>query len=86
MRCADGFPSLRGNRLFPFVRPVLAAGSRAQFRVVHFTAQSNHVHLIVEANGKHALTRGMQGLTIRLAKAINCTLGRGRTSLDRALS
>jgi putative transposase len=33
--------------------------------------QTDHVHLIVEAEGALALTRGMQGLAIRCARAIN---------------
>jgi hypothetical protein len=46
--------------------------------------QSNHVHLLVEADGAAALTRGMRGLTIRIAKAVNRALGRdGRIWADR---
>jgi REP element-mobilizing transposase RayT len=45
------------------------------FRVVHFSVQRDHVHLIVEAGGRDALVRGVQGLAIRLARAINRTLG-----------
>jgi len=36
----------------------------------------NHLHLVVEAAGKDALTRGLQGLAVRLARAINKVLGR----------
>jgi hypothetical protein len=39
----------------------------------------NHVHLIVEAAGKEALGRGMQGLAIRLARTINKHFGRKGT-------
>ena len=38
--------------------------------------QGNHLHLIVEADGSAALTRGMQGLAIRLARALNSMMGR----------
>lgn len=40
-------------------------------RVNHFSIQSNHLHLTVEARDGRALTRGMQGLAIRLAKNLN---------------
>jgi len=84
MRCLPGLPSLRSRRLCPVVRRGLAAGSRADFRICHFTVQGNHVHLLIEAGGKCALGRGMQGLGIRLAKAINRELGRaGRVWSDR---
>ena len=40
-------------------------------RLVEFTVMGNHLHLIVEAESSGALSRGMQGLCIRLAKALN---------------
>jgi REP element-mobilizing transposase RayT len=45
-------------------------------RLIEFSVQADHIHLVVEAEDKKALTRGMQGLTIRLARAINRVLGR----------
>jgi REP element-mobilizing transposase RayT len=47
------------------------AARRRTFRVVHFSIQTNHVHLVVEATSKTALSRGMQGLASRLARRIN---------------
>jgi len=44
---------------------------------------SDHVHLIVEAHDKRALSRGMQGLAIRIAKAINRGERRGKVFRDR---
>lgn len=32
---------------------------------------SNHLHLIVEAKGRGALSRGMKGLQVRIARALN---------------
>jgi hypothetical protein len=53
-------------------------------RIVHFSIQTNHVHLIVEAKSTEALSRGMQGLLIRLAKRVNGYLGRtGKLFPDR---
>lgn len=46
------------------------------FRIVHFSVQQNHVHLIVEANDKPALRRGAAGLAVRAARAINRAMGR----------
>ena len=54
------------------------------FRVVHFSVQSNHLHLIVEASDKNKLSRGMQGLTIRMARAVNrASNGKGSVFVDR---
>ena len=46
-------------------------GDRFGFRLVHFSVQSNHLHLIAEADGRDALRRGVQGLCIRVAKSLN---------------
>ena len=42
-------------------------------RIVQFSVQGNHLHLIVEADSSTALSRGMQGLCIRLAKALKAS-------------
>jgi REP element-mobilizing transposase RayT len=46
------------------------------FRVVHMSIQHNHLHLLVEAEDKKALSRGMRSFTITAARAINSVLGR----------
>ena len=48
-----------------------AGRMRFGFRLVHYSVQRDHFHLLVEAVNKRALTRGMQGLEIRIAKALN---------------
>jgi len=58
--------------------------AREGFCVVHFCVLSNHVHLIVEASSAEALSRGVQGLAIRLAKRLNARLERsGPVYADR---
>jgi REP element-mobilizing transposase RayT len=76
LRAAAGLPSLRGARIFDAVRRALAAASRAGFRLIHFSVQSDHVHLLVEADRSGGLARGCQGLAVRVAKAVNRVLGR----------
>lgn len=46
------------------------------FRVVHISIQKNHIHLLVEAADRAALSRGMQRFTINAARAINGAWGR----------
>ena len=64
---------------------IRAANGRGVLRVTDFSVLSNHLHLIVEALDAKALSRGMQGLKIRIAKAINRALGRqgGTVFADR---
>lgn len=84
LRVAAGVPSLRSARLFRVVRGALAAQPANEARIVHYSVQSNHLHLIVEAASTAALARGLQGFTIRLAKRLNRALGRkGRLVADR---
>ena len=41
------------------------------FRIVHISIQKTHIHLLVEADNKLALSRGMQSFMISAAKQIN---------------
>lgn len=76
LRAREGLPSLRSARVFPFVRRSLAASHKEAFRVVHFSVQGDHVHLVVEGDIALALVRGLQGLAARCAKAVNRAVGR----------
>ncbi|HSU41126.1 MAG TPA: transposase [Polyangiaceae bacterium] len=79
-----GLPSLRGKAAFRVVREALAAARRGGVRVIHYSIQSNHVHLLVEAESAQGLARGMQALSIRLAKQLNRSFERkGRVFADR---
>jgi hypothetical protein len=86
LRVRDHVWNLRSRRsLRVFEAAVAAAHAHCgDLRVVHFSLQGNHLHLIVEANGAQALSRGMQGLTIRLARGLNRMMGRsGKVFEDR---
>ena len=54
-------------------------------RIVHASIQREHIHLLIEAETKGELSRGMQGFTISAAKQVNRALGRknGRVFSDR---
>src|SRR5205823_6317662 len=72
MRVRTGVGYLRTQRMLARLEDVFReAKERFGMHVVHYSVQGNHVHLIVEAEHRGALAKGMQGLAIRLAKAIN---------------
>ena len=72
LRCVRGLPSLRNAGIYERIRRVLIRFlDLDDFRVVHISIQRNHLHFIVEAANKRALSRRMQSLTIQLARAIN---------------
>ena len=84
LRIANDIPSLRSSRRFQLVRGCFASVlARPGMRLVEFTVLSNHLHLIVEADNSRELSRGMQGLCVRLARALNDALKRsGRVFAD----
>jgi REP element-mobilizing transposase RayT len=77
--------SLRSRRCFSAIRRAFIGGrERFGFRLNEFSVQGNHAHLIVEAEGSQSLSRGMQGLSIRMAKALNRVMQRrGTVFADR---
>ena len=50
------------------------AVGRFGLRVIEYSVLGNHVHFIVEADGERALSRGMQGLSIRIARSLNALM------------
>jgi hypothetical protein len=72
---------------FRRVRLALArAGQRdpERFRVLHYSVQRDHVHLVVEARDKSALSSGMRSVMIRIARYVNDLLARrGKLWADR---
>jgi REP element-mobilizing transposase RayT len=85
LRVREGMPSLRRKGAHTALRRAFLAGrDRFGFRLNHYSIQSNHIHLIVEAKDRTALTRGMQGLSIRIARALNRAWDRkGKLFADR---
>ena len=84
LRAAHGVPSLRSLTLFAAVRDSIARTEGSLFRVLHFSVQQDHVHAIVEAEGRDDLVSGIQGLAIRIALAIK-RVARRRQGLGRSL-
>jgi len=78
---------LRSQFLFPTVRLAITRAARrapARFRIVEFSVQRDHVHLIVEAADKRSLSFGVRSVSIRVARYVNDLLGRrGRFWADR---
>jgi putative transposase len=85
LRVRRGLSSLRTHSLFVVVRKALAAAKHQfGFSLLHFSVQRDHLHLIAEAADRRALSRGIQGLSVRVARAVNRQLSRtGRLFADR---
>src|SRR3954447_10489475 len=82
-RMRPGVWNLRTRRCFSELsRAFWGGANRFGFRLVHYSVQGNHVHLLVEADDERALSRGMNGLGVRIAKALNRVMRRHGGVLD----
>jgi putative transposase len=69
--------NLRTRRCFTaLARAFWGGANRFGFRLVHYSVQGNHLHLLVEATNERALSRGMNGLGVRVAKGLNRVMRR----------
>jgi REP element-mobilizing transposase RayT len=76
-RVAHGLPSLRKPRIVRRIENSFRRSrARGDFRLVHYSIQRDHVHMIVEAENTRALGRGMRAFLIRIARAANTVWGR----------
>jgi REP element-mobilizing transposase RayT len=85
LRIRRGLPSLRRERRFARIKRAFRYGcDKFGMRMCEFSVQGNHIHLIVEAQDKRALARGLGALEIRIARGFNKLLGRtGKVFADR---
>ncbi len=64
--------SLRKKRIHAVIRACLVEGcDTGTFRICHYSVQKTGLRFIVEARDRQALSRGMQGVNVRVAKALN---------------
>ena len=78
MRIQRGLPGLRTRetyrvlcRAFDKARERAGRLEGGVFRLVHYSVQNDHLHLICEARNRESLSRGIQGLSTRIAKGLN---------------
>jgi len=91
LRVLPEIGNLRRPALYQAIREAsIAAAMRGRIRIIHISVQATHIHMLVEAENKLALARGMQGFQISAARHINTALGadkphrrRGRVFADR---
>jgi REP element-mobilizing transposase RayT len=79
VRVDPAISCLRKRHMYKAIREATVCVAKYEdFHIVHLSIQSNHLHLIVEAENKTALAKGMQG-SHRSAARIT-TQGRARRS------
>jgi REP element-mobilizing transposase RayT len=82
-----GFPNLRTPRAYAVVMTAVAlARDRFGMRIVEFSIQRDHIHLILEAEDAERLGKALRALGVRLARRLSALFGPPRSRLPRALS
>jgi REP element-mobilizing transposase RayT len=72
LKLRQHLPRLRQKDEHAALLAAFAAGKdRFGFRLIHFVVMNDHIHLIAEAADCTALRHGLQGLSIRIARALN---------------
>ena len=70
---------IRNKQCLKLLKRAIVNARSHGLRIVQFSIQSNHIHLIVESENNKVLTKGMRSLTVTFAKG----LGKGRVQLER---
>ncbi len=72
IRVVGSASGLRRKDMYLAVREAtIVTARREDFRIVHLSIQRDHIHLIVEADSKAALSKGVRGFSISAARQIN---------------
>jgi REP element-mobilizing transposase RayT len=72
MRVVGSASGLRRRDIYVAVREAtIVTARREDFRIVHLSIQRDHIHLIVEADSRCALSKGIHGFSISAARQIN---------------
>ncbi len=84
LRCAAAVGRLRKRDIYHAIRwaSIAMAARHLACRVIHASIQGNHLHLIVEADDRMKLARGMQAFQISAAQRINRAISK-RTGTRR---
>jgi hypothetical protein len=89
VKLRQGLPRLRRRSEYSALRAAFHAGcagveGRGAFRLCHYAVLDDHLHLLCEAQDRPALSRGLQGLLVRIARALNRLWSRrGKVFADR---
>jgi putative transposase len=86
MRRAKGLPSFRSERLRKLLEQAIRDTRRDGFRIVEYSVQADHLHILIEAEDPTALTNGMRSFSVRVAMRVNARIlgrRRGRVWGDR---
>jgi REP element-mobilizing transposase RayT len=71
--------SIRNKASLRLLKRAIINARTHGLRILHYSLQPNHVHLIIEAKDNNELTTGMKSLTVTFAKGLH----KGRVQVQR---
>jgi REP element-mobilizing transposase RayT len=76
LRAREGVPRLRQEEVLRALYGCFRRATARGRRFVHFSLQGNHLHIIMESQGRDALARALKGFASATARAFNRVLRR----------
>lgn len=70
---------IRNKHCLKLLKKAIINARSHGLRILHFSLESNHVHLIIEALDNQTLTKGMRSLTVTFSKGV----AKGRIQIER---
>lgn len=70
---------IRNKECLKLLKKAIVNARSHGLKIVHFSLQSNHIHLIIESENNRTLTKGMRSLTITFAKGLK----KGKVQIER---
>lgn len=75
---------VRSDAFYEVFKRGIKNSARFDFKILSFSIESNHIHLIAEAGNSDNLTLGMKSLTCTLSKGLNLIKNtNGKTQIER---
>lgn len=71
--------SVRNKQNLKLLKRAILNARTHGLKILHFSLQSNHIHLIIEASDNSLLTTGMRSLTVTFAKGLK----KGKVQIER---
>src|SRR6201994_3864100 len=84
LKLRHGLPRLRGRKPASCINAAFRKYAKGEgFRLVHFSVQLDHIHLLLEADSKPRLSAAMQKLNISIARRLKALWNDGARSVGR---
>ncbi|MDD4973652.1 MAG: transposase [Bacteriovorax sp.] len=62
---------LKNKSVLSILKRAILNARKQGLKVIHYSLEYDHVHLLIEADNNHILSKGMQSFGVTISKAIN---------------